>query len=72
MLATMKNTNPQWENELSQGNFSNIRNWLVTNVHNNGSLYDPIDLIKKICNEPPDTKYFLDYLNEKYKYLYNF
>ena len=71
MLATMKKTIPEYEDQLATGDFSKIRNWLVTNVHNKGNLYDPIDLIKNICNQPPDTKYFLDYLNEKYKKIYN-
>lgn len=71
MLATMKTSIPNWEEQLASGDFSKIRNWLVSNVHNKGSLYDPIDLIKKICNQPPDTKYFLDYLNEKYRSIYN-
>ena len=72
MLATMKKSIPEWEDLLTLGDFSKIRNWLVTNVQNKGSLYDPIDLIKNICNQPPDTKYFLDYLNEKYSRIYNF
>ncbi len=71
MLATMKKAIPAWEDQLALGDFSKIRNWLVTNVQNQGSIYDPIDLIKNICNEPPDTKYFLDYLNEKYSRIYN-
>ncbi len=70
MLATMKKTIPTWEDQLSVGDFSQIREWLVTNVHNKGSIYDPIDLIKNICSQPPDTKYFLDYLNEKYSKIY--
>ena len=72
MLATMVKSNPEWENQLASGDFSKIRNWLVTNVQNKGSIYDPIDLIKNICKEPPGTKYFLDYLNEKYSVIYNF
>jgi len=71
MLATMKKSIPELEDQLATGDFSKIRNWLVTNVHNKGSLYDPIDLMKNICNQPPDTKYFLDYLNEKYSRIYN-
>jgi carboxypeptidase Taq len=71
MLFTMKKSNPEWEDQLAIGDFSKIRTWLVSNVQNKGSIYDPIDLIKNICNQPPDTKYFLDYLNEKYKYIYN-
>ena len=71
MLATMKKTIPDWENQLATGKFENIRNWLITNVQSMGSLYDPIDLIKKISNEPPNTQYFLDYLNEKYSQIYD-
>ncbi len=72
MLATMKKSIPEWESQLGAGDFSQIRNWLVTNVQNKGSIYDPIDLIKFISNEPPNTNYFLDYLNEKYSRIYNF
>lgn len=72
MLSPMKKVIPGWEKQIGVGQFDEIRNWIVSNVHQKGSLLDPVDLIKKISNETPNPQYFLDYLNEKYKRIYKF
>gem|GEM_PF-2205993 len=63
---------PNWRQQLSIGNFKNIKRWLVKNVHSYGNLYDPEDLIKKITGTGLDIKPYLNYLNDKYSKLYGF
>ena len=42
------------------------------NVHEYANLYDPSNLIKKITGEELQAKYFLQYLDNKYKEIYNY
>ena len=72
ILAAMEKDLPDWKQQLSKGNFKNIKQWLVKNVHTYGNLYDPADLIKKITGAVLDVKPYLNYLNDKYSKLYGF
>ena len=63
---------PNWRRQLSKGKLNSINNWLKTNIHNQGNLYDPEDLIKKATGTEIKTESYLNYLNEKYGRLYGF
>jgi carboxypeptidase Taq len=63
---------PDWKQQLSKGNFKDIKQWLVKNVHTYGNLYDPADLIKKITGAALGVKPYLNYLKDKYSKLYDF
>ena len=47
-----------------------INNWLSSNIHQFGAIYTPGELIKNVSGEELSSKYFLDYLNNKYKKIY--
>ncbi len=70
MLYAMEKKIPDWNDQLSIGNATNILNWLDINVHKKGFLYDPADLVKEITGELPDAKYFVKYMNEKFGKIY--
>ena len=72
LLAKMEKDLPQWRNHLTKGDFNMVKQWLVRNVHSQGNLYDPEDLIKKVTGETLTVKPYLKYLNEKYSKLYGF
>jgi len=72
ILAAMEKDLPEWKNQISRGNFHDIKQWMVRNVYSCGNLYDPPDLIKKIVGEELRVKPYLDYLNQKYSKLYSF
>jgi carboxypeptidase Taq len=72
ILAAMEKDLPNWRQQLSKGNFKNIKKWLVKNVHSYGNLYDPEDLIKKITGAGLSIKPYLNYLEDKYSKLYGF
>ncbi|MGG7176243.1 carboxypeptidase M32 [Clostridium paraputrificum] len=55
---------------LVNGDTSYIGEWLKKNIHQYGAMYRPAELIKKVTGEEITTKYFLDYLEEKYKKIY--
>ncbi|MDH5754780.1 MAG: carboxypeptidase M32 [Candidatus Bathyarchaeota archaeon] len=72
ILARMEKDLPYWRKQIAKGNFQNIKQWLIKNVHSYGDLYDPADLIKKITGQELNVKPYINYLNEKYSKLYGF
>tara|TARA_B100000029_G_scaffold56099_1_gene50807 strand:- start:4771 stop:6261 length:1491 start_codon:yes stop_codon:yes gene_type:complete len=61
-----KNQMPTLNKQISKGNFSNLIKWLRKNVHQNGSLYNSEDLIKKITGEELNIEYFKKHLVKRY------
>ena len=55
---------------LSEGNFEPLTNWLKEKVHQYGSLKKPNELIELITGERLNSKYYCDYLEEKYSKIY--
>jgi carboxypeptidase Taq len=72
IVASLKKANPDWRGELAQGNLSNLRKWLNSNVYSRGNLYDPAILIKKATGTALTVKPYLDYLEDKFQELYSF
>jgi carboxypeptidase Taq len=72
ILASMEEDISDWRTQIAEGNFNNVKHWLIKNVYYYGNLYDPADLIKKITGEEINVRHFLNYLYEKYSELYGF
>ena len=72
LLASMESDIQDWENQLETGNFRNIKQWLVKNIHSFGNLYNPPELIKKVTGKELTVYPYLSYLNKKYSKLYEF
>ena len=56
---------PDYRQTLRQGNLDKIRNWLTENIYRYGALYPPAELLHKVCGEPLNSKYFIEYLKNK-------
>jgi len=63
---------PDWQDQIAKGNFHDVKKWLASNVHRYGNLYDPADLIKKITGEQLNVKPYLEYLDKKYSWIYEY
>lgn len=72
LLAKMEKEMSSWKNQLKKGNFRNAKEWLTENVHNYGNLYDPPLLIKKIVGEEISVEPYLEYLDKKYAWVYQY
>jgi carboxypeptidase Taq len=72
ILASMEKDIRDWREQISKGDFRNVKQWLVKNVHSYGNLYNPPDLIKIIAGRELTVDYYLDYLQKKYSSLYGF
>lgn len=68
----MKNDIVNIEKNISRGNFEEILSWLRTNIHSYGSVYSAEELCKKITGETLNPEYFLNYIDYKYKKIYNY
>lgn len=56
---------------VGQGELGTILAWQREKIHQHGSLYWPDELIKRVTGEGLRVKYFLEYLQEKYKKIYD-
>jgi carboxypeptidase Taq len=72
LLASMEDDLQDWRTQIAKGDFINVKQWLIKNVHDYGNLHNPKDLIKIISGKELDVKPYLNYLNEKYSRLYEF
>lgn len=56
---------------LLNGDVAKITTWLKENIHEHGSSKNAKELLKDVTGEELNTKYYIDYLTEKYSKLYN-
>ena len=61
---------PDWKKSLEEGSLTSVNEWIITNVHEKGAMFDSLDMIKEITNKPLKVEYFIQYLREKYSKLY--
>ena len=71
ILQSLKENIKDYRKKIEHGKVKEINEWLKQNVQVLGSLYEPEELIKKISNEKINAKPYIQYLNEKYRNLYN-
>ncbi len=59
-----------WD-QVSNGRFEEILEWLRKNIHSKGTLLEPRDLIEQATGSPVSTEPIINYLNAKYQDIYN-
>ena len=67
----MKKQIPDWKEQVGNGSFGQIREWMTENMHKKGSLYNAPDLIKHVTGNEITSKYYIDYLDSKYSGLFS-
>lgn len=60
------------EEIMSKGEIMKITKWLITNIHQNGSLYTSREVIQRLCGKEISARPLLDYFNKKYSEIYSF
>ena len=61
---------PDLEDRLSAGKFSDLLDWLRTNVHTYGAKYKPMELLKRITGQTLTAAPYLRYLKSKFGDVY--
>jgi carboxypeptidase Taq len=71
LFNVLKNKFPEISEDMKNGDYSKIKDWLKENVHIHGKKFLAEELIKKICGKGLDVDSYLDYLDKKYSEIYN-
>ena len=72
IIDTITKNLPNWRKELEEGKLQHVNDWLKTNIHCQGNLFDPEELMNKATGRTLEAQPYLKYLNEKYGKLYGF
>jgi carboxypeptidase Taq len=72
LLEKMNKDLPEWKTSIRAGKFTPVKDWLITNVHSKGDLYNPADLVRKVTGRDISIDPFIAYLNKKFGDIYGF
>ncbi|VVB71140.1 Thermostable carboxypeptidase 1 [uncultured archaeon] len=70
--AAMRRDHPDLDQRFASGDFSVPVRWMQEHVYKYGATYDTPELIKKATGNETEAYDFLNYLDSKYKKIYNF
>jgi carboxypeptidase Taq len=56
---------------VNNGELTKIKDWLGENIHKHGKLLTPTEILKSVTGEEINSGYLVDYLENKYKEIYN-
>jgi carboxypeptidase Taq len=70
-FAIIQSAYPGLLNQVADGDYSKIHQWLQTHVYQYARAYTSSELCNKITGEPLQLKYFMQYLNDKYSAVYH-
>jgi carboxypeptidase Taq len=56
---------------IREGKFGPIREWMTENIHKHGQRYKSQELVRRATGEEITAEHFFDYIEEKYRSLYN-
>ncbi|MBE6719155.1 MAG: carboxypeptidase M32 [Ruminococcaceae bacterium] len=57
---------------IAKGDFAPINDWNREHIWKHGCLYSPAEILDRTLGEPFNADYYIDYLTEKCKDIYNF
>ena len=58
------------DDQIRQGNFSELLGWLRAKIHVHGHKYDPQDLVQKVTGSKITSEPYVRYLTKKYSEIY--
>jgi carboxypeptidase Taq len=61
---------PNLKTQIENGETKNLLNFLRKNIHQHGKMYSAQILCERITGEKLNMKYFMNYVTEKYKFIY--
>jgi carboxypeptidase Taq len=67
---TLQQSNPELENDISNGNTIEIKNWLEKNIYAHGRYYNSEKLCTFAANKSLNSNYFMNYANKKFGQIY--
>ena len=70
LLEAARKDLPEHDEQIRNGSFTPLLDWMRKNVHLRGSLLEPADLIEEATGSPPTPDAFVRYLSSKVEGLY--
>ncbi|MCD6159803.1 MAG: carboxypeptidase M32, partial [Kosmotoga sp.] len=61
---------PELKKEIAAGKLSTLREWLKEKIHKHGRIYKPEELCKRATGEELSPRYFIDYVEDKFRRIY--
>lgn len=61
---------PDAHKQIAKGDFNEILAWLRKHIHAHGKTYSAPQIVKKVTGESLNSRYFIEYLEKKYKNVY--
>lgn len=62
---------PNFDELVKNGDLIKIKEWLGENVHKHGKLLTPAEILKAATGEELNPRYLIEYMENKYKEIYN-
>ena len=70
LLAAARKDLPNHDEQVRNGEFGPLLEWMREKVHGRGSILEPADLIEEATGSPPSPDAFVEYLVKKVQRLY--
>jgi len=70
LWETFAAVEPARDDQMRRGDFSPLRSWLRTELHQYGRMYQPKELVARISGGSIDPELYLRYLERKYAAVY--
>lgn len=61
---------PDLEDQIAQGKFDGLLDWLRTNIYRHGSKFTPKELVQRVTGGPMDSGAYTNYLHDKFSEVY--
>lgn len=71
ILNTLRKELPEFDSLIAEGNLVPIKEWLTDKIYRFGKSLTPSQIIEQVTGEPLNPDYLADYLETKYRELYN-
>ncbi|WP_066174063.1 carboxypeptidase M32 [Bacillus marinisedimentorum] len=62
---------PEFDELLEKGEFMKVKDWLTEHVHRHGKMKEPLEIMKEATGGQLDAKPLIEYLEDKYRKIYN-
>ncbi|WZL73216.1 carboxypeptidase M32 [Clostridiaceae bacterium 35-E11] len=66
----LKKEKPEYDQIIASGSWKEINEWFKEKIFVHGAIYNPQELIYLVTDENLKAEYFINYLNEKYRRIY--
>jgi carboxypeptidase Taq len=70
LFAQARKALPNLDDQMANGEFSDLLTWLQTNLYRHGRKFDPNELVERITGGPISTDAWVEYVHGKYGAIY--